>query len=177
MIKTDFYNDINAYLSSLDTNPNDLKSLEDIVDYNLKHDEGGMPGMHPAWPTGQDMLERCLTTHGIEDDIYHQALAFIRQKSREEGIDAALSSARRPLDGLLVPVYADGGVSCQLAAKAGYPMITIPAGLHEDGVVLYCAFVGSTANNDDQESPLVSVSSRPLAERTCWSSMAPPSKT
>lgn len=34
------------------------------------------------------------------------------------------------LDGLLVPLQADGGVACSVAPKAGYPMITIPIGVN-----------------------------------------------
>lgn len=40
------------------------------------------------------------------------------------------------LDGLLmlVPLQAEGGVACSLAAKAGYPMITIPVNVNDFGV-------------------------------------------
>lgn len=38
------------------------------------------------------------------------------------------------LDGLLVPLQADGGAACSVAAKAGYPMITIPVGVNDAGV-------------------------------------------
>jgi amidase len=74
---------------------------------------------HPAWPTGQDVFEHCVATKGIEDDTYRKALAYIRKKSREEGIDAALSNEGLPVDGLLVPIQAEGGVATQVAVKAG----------------------------------------------------------
>jgi amidase len=38
------------------------------------------------------------------------------------------------LDGLLVPLRAEGGVACSVAAKAGYPMITIPVSANDIGV-------------------------------------------
>lgn len=66
--------------------------------------------------------------------MYSKALDYIRRKSREEGIDAALQHEGNKLDGLLVPLQAEGGVACSVAAKAGYPMITIPVGINDIGV-------------------------------------------
>ncbi|KLJ09941.1 hypothetical protein EMPG_14637 [Blastomyces silverae] len=133
VVKTEFYNDLKTYLSNLAANPNHIRSLDDVVKYNATHaeKEGGRPGVHPAWPSGQDSFEMSLETEGVMDETYHDALAYIRRKSREEGIDAALSRSDdgRQLDGLLVPLQADSGVGCQVAAKAGYPMITIPVGI------------------------------------------------
>ncbi|EDN10015.1 predicted protein [Histoplasma mississippiense (nom. inval.)] len=132
VVKTEFYNDLKAYLGNLASNPNNISCLDDIVKYNERHaeTEGGRPGVHPAWPSGQDSFEMSLDTKGVMDDTYRHALAYIRRKSREEGIDAALSTKDgNQLDGLLVPLQADGGVACQVAAKAGYPMITIPVGI------------------------------------------------
>lgn len=121
MVKTEFYNEIKTYLASLVTNPNNIKSLEDIVDWNAKHSdiEGGKPNTHPAWPSGQDNFELSLAWKGRTDETYHKALEFIRQKSREDGIDAALRHPGGHLDGLLVPLQAENGASSQLAAKAG----------------------------------------------------------
>jgi len=119
----DFYNDLKAYLASLAENPMNLKSVEDIIELNKKHaeEEGGLLGLHGAWPTGQDTFDHVAETLGLEDEIYQSALKYIRQKSREEGIDAVLTSKGEPLDGILVRVQADSGVANQLAAKAGSP--------------------------------------------------------
>ncbi|EEP81511.1 predicted protein [Uncinocarpus reesii 1704] len=121
VVKTEFYNDIRTYLSNLAANPNEIKSLEDIVAYNKKNadKEGGFPGKHPCWPMGQDNFEKSVKSKGAMDDTYHRALEYIRKKSREEGIDAALSWKGSKLDGLLVPVQAERGVASQVAAKAG----------------------------------------------------------
>lgn len=121
-MKRDFYNDIKEYLSSLITNPNNIQGLEDIVTWNTRHSEteGGRPGSHSAWPSGQDNFEESLASKGVKDDTYYKALKYIRAKSREEGIDAALQlPGGSHLDGLLVPIQAEGGVACQVAAKAG----------------------------------------------------------
>lgn len=120
LVKTDFYNDIKAYLSTLTSNPNNIQSLEDIVTFNNRHTEteGGIPCTHPAWITGQDSFDKSLATRGVKDETYYRAVNFIRRKSGEERIDAALCHEGFDLDGLLVPVNADGGAACQVAAKA-----------------------------------------------------------
>jgi amidase len=178
VVKTEFYNHLKSYLARLTTNPHKIKTLEDVVAYNLKHtiEEGGIAGTHPAWPTGQDNFDRSLASKGAEDDTYQHALAFIRKKSREEGIDAALSGGGSQFDALLVPVQADGGVACQVAAKAGmvvfsavvlylltcvmlfegYPMITVPVGVDEDGKFLLSMSLGHVETDKvafDNEGP------------------------
>ena len=118
VVETEFYTELEKYLSSLTSNPEGIHSLEDVVAYNVKHTEheGGVAGTHPAWPTGQDSFEESMKSKGIKDQTYVDALSYVGRKAREEGIDAALGTK---LDGLLVPLQADGGVACQVAAKAG----------------------------------------------------------
>lgn len=130
VVKVDFYNNIAAYLSELDNTP--IRSLEDIVAFNYANDgtEGGNPwplGV-PAFYSGQDGFLASLETRGEMDETYYQALAFTQRSTREDGIDAALANAGHSLQALLVPT--DVGQSYQIAAQAGYPMITIPGGVH-----------------------------------------------
>lgn len=66
--------------------------------------------------------------------MYTKALEYTLPKSREEGIDAAMKHEGGKLDGLLVPLLAEGGVGCAVAAKGGYPMITIPVGVNDTDV-------------------------------------------
>ncbi|KAI0100849.1 amidase [Nemania sp. FL0031] len=151
VVKVDFYNDIKKYLAGLVVNPHNIRSLEDIIQYNIKHTEkeGGVPGTHPAWPTSQDSFDKSQAAMGIEDETYRSALEFIRRKTRDKGIDAALSYDGELLDGLLVPVQADDGVAMQIAAQAGYPMITIPVNVGDDGVPFGLAII-QTANREDK---------------------------
>ncbi|KAE8453926.1 hypothetical protein EG329_007702 [Mollisiaceae sp. DMI_Dod_QoI] len=130
VVKVDFYNDIKKYLTEL--NNTDIRSLEDIVEYNVRNvgSEGGFPNVHPAFPSGQDGFQASLATKGIMDETYWQALSFIHRTSREEGIDAALHNNGNRLDALIVP--SDVSQSCGIAAQAGYPMITLPAGINEN---------------------------------------------
>ncbi|KAF2749742.1 amidase signature enzyme [Sporormia fimetaria CBS 119925] len=136
VVKVEFYRSLKDYLASLDNNEYGILSLEDVMAYNTKHTnkEGGVPGTHPAWPTGQDNFDRCLEAKDEGEQVYQKALEYIQRKSRDEGIDAALKHENTELDGLLVPLQADGGVACSVAAKAGYPMITIPVGVDDKGV-------------------------------------------
>lgn len=136
VVRIEFYRDLKRYLGTLTQTGNNLNSLEDIVAYNEKHTahEGGIPETHPAWPTGQDNFEKCIHSKVWPEEFYTQALNYIRRKSREEGIDAALNFEGETLDGLLVPLQAEGGAACSVAAKAGYPMISIPVDVDGEGV-------------------------------------------
>lgn len=140
VVAVDFYNNIKAYLSEL--NNTSIKSLEDIVRFNYENDgsEGGYPypdeGGIPAFASGQDGFLASLATGGIRNETYWQALSFCQGNTRD-GIDWALKGGGRDipggkakLDGLLVPP--DVGQTYQIAAQAGYPMITIPAGVHSN---------------------------------------------
>ncbi|MCJ1473200.1 hypothetical protein MMC13_001851, partial [Lambiella insularis] len=130
VVKVDFYNNIASYLSELENT--DIKSLADLVQYNNDNlgSEGGAPGINPAFGSGQDGFLASLATGGIMNETYWQALEFCQQSTREGGIDAALNYFNNgtKLDALLVPP--DVGQTYQVAAQAGYPMITIPAGVN-----------------------------------------------
>lgn len=141
-VKVDFYNDIAQYLSGL--NNTGIRSLDDIVQYNIDNvgSEGGLPDVHPAFQSGQDGFNASLATKGIMDETYWQALAFCHRTTREEGIDAALFNNGTQLDALLVPP--DVGQTYQIAAQAGYPMITLPAGTSvETGMPYGLALMGT----------------------------------
>ncbi|KAK0710804.1 amidase signature domain-containing protein [Lasiosphaeris hirsuta] len=129
VVKVDFYNNIKSYLSELENT--NVKSLEDIVRYNYDNDgsEGGNPWPlgNPAFYSGQDSFLASLETLGIKDETYYQALNFTQSKTRK-GIDDALTFGGKRLSGLLVPP--DVGQSYQIAAQAGYPVVTLPVGVH-----------------------------------------------
>ncbi|MCJ1368406.1 hypothetical protein MMC16_007548 [Acarospora aff. strigata] len=128
VVKVDFYNDIKRYLAEL-TNTK-IKSLEDVVQYNIDNlgSEGGLPNVNPAFESGQDGFLASLETKGIMDETYYQALDFIQKSTREGGIDTALKYNGSQLAALLVPP--DVGQTYQIAAQAGYPMITLPVGVN-----------------------------------------------
>lgn len=134
-IKVDFYNNIKSYLAELENAS--MRSLEDIMEYNFRNSgsEGGYPNIHPAFASGQDRFKASFSSKGIKDETYWQALAYCQRSTREEGIDTALRYGGRVLDGLLVPSYVAQGI--QVAAQAGYPVITLPAGANRVSGVPY----------------------------------------
>ncbi|KAF2159131.1 hypothetical protein M409DRAFT_61084 [Zasmidium cellare ATCC 36951] len=141
-VKVDFYNDIKTYLAEL-TNT-DMHSLEDLVQYNIDNlgTEGGTPGIQPAWGSGQDQFLDSLATKGIMNSTYWEALSFCHRTTREDGIDAALAANGSAVDALLAPP--DNAQSYQIAAQAGYPVVTIPAWVHSlSGMPYGFSFMGT----------------------------------
>lgn len=150
-MKVDFYNNIKSYLAEL--NNTRIRSLEDIVAYNYDNDgsEGGNPwplGI-PAFYSGQDGFLASLETKGVMDQTYYEALGFCHTSTRERGIDAALAMGPdgTKLDALLVPP--DVGQTYQIAAQAGYPVLTIPAGVHSDTSMPFGLALMQTAWRED----------------------------
>lgn len=137
VVKVDFYNNIKTYLSELENT--EIKSLEDIVayNYNFTGTEGGYAGINPAFSSGQDSFLDSLAWGGEKNETYWQAVEFVQRTSRQEGIDYALNytdsatGENFKLDGLLVP--SGLSITYQQAAKAGYPMMTLPVGVQSNG--------------------------------------------
>lgn len=142
-VKVDFYNNIKSYLAEL-KNTN-MRSLEDLVKYNNDNagSEGGIPGVNPAFASGQDGFLASLATKGIMNETYWQALSYCQRTSREDGIDAALHYYNQNLTALLVPP--DFGPSYEIAGQAGYPVVTIPAGINEESKMPYGLALMGTA--------------------------------
>jgi amidase len=127
----EFKADLNAYLAGLGP-PAPVHSLAEIIDFNERHREQEMPCF------GQDILVKAQAKGPLTDQAYRDALAKNHRLARAEGIDAVL--AKHQLDALVAPttgpahltdpVYGDRdtGGSTTLAAVAGYPSLTVPAG-------------------------------------------------
>lgn len=140
------------YLSKLSNTP--IRTLADIVQYNDENrgSEGGHPYDIPAFPEGQPLFRDCVATKGIKTPEYHAALKHITSQCRENGIDAALKHTAEGgkevhLDALLFCDVKRGGI--QIAAQAGYPVITVPVGLDPDGMPLSIVLI-HTAWQDDK---------------------------
>lgn len=141
-IKIDFYNNLRSYLSELSNTS--IRSVDDVINFNNQHPyaEGAEPGLNPAFASGQDGLLASAATQGIMNETYFQALHFCQNRTRQ-GIDDALRPSQSvKLDALLVPP--DVGQTYQIAAQAGYPMVTIPAGVHsKSGMPFGLALMGT----------------------------------
>lgn len=137
VLLSEFHHSINEYLSN---SPASLpaKNLSELIEFNQ------------ATPRelvlfDQDIFEKSLASSAIDSDEYKHALRLIRDTAGENGIDALLS--KHNVDVLVAPsnspsflidgVYGDHspvgfiGIG-YLAAIAGYPHLTVPAGQVKD---------------------------------------------
>ncbi|MBP2112439.1 amidase family protein [Paenibacillus silagei] len=122
ILQYEFKPGLNRYLGSLPDSAA-VHSLQELIDFNQQHGE-------QALKYGQGTLE-WLNTSG--DDItkqeYLKQLHYSRSLAGKQGIDYALE--HYGLDALLFP----GDHGCEVAARAGYPLITVPAGYTYSGIV------------------------------------------
>ncbi len=109
-----------------------MHTIEDLIEFNKKHSKEEMPYFK------QELFLEAAATGSLKDKKYLDALNTNLRLSREEGIDAVMD--KHNLDALVSPTdspawmtdFVNGdhflGGSSQLAAVAGYPHITVPAG-------------------------------------------------
>jgi amidase len=123
--------DLNAYLATLGPNA-PVHSLKEVIEFNERERVKEMPYF------GQDMFIKAEAKGDLKSKEYLDALANNLRLARAEGIDATMDKFK--LDALVAPtappawvtdlVDGDnvGGGSSGMAAIAGYPDITVPAG-------------------------------------------------
>jgi len=108
-----------AYLATMPAPP--VRTLAELVAFNTAH-----AGLTLKY--GQALLEEALA---IDHVAGHAAYTALRARDRavagEHGIDAVL--AAYDVAALLVP----GASACGVAARAGYPSVTVPAGVRQHG--------------------------------------------
>jgi amidase len=141
----EFKADLNAYLARL---PGDfpVRSLADLIRFNDAHAAREMPLFD------QELLRQAQAKGTLDEAAYRDARATCLTATRSGGIDAVL--CEHGLDAIVTltsgpawlidPVNGDtdtGGCSTP-AAVAGYPHITVPAGLHR-GLPIGLSFFGT----------------------------------
>jgi len=121
VMRHEFKKGINDYLSALpDTIP--IHSLSELIAYNEKHADR-------ALKYGQDTLLWSEETSGtLTEQAYLDSKAQDIEYSRKQGIDYVLEQHK--LDALLIPGMYEG---TDIPGKAGYPLVTVPAGYIENG--------------------------------------------
>lgn len=139
----EFKADLAAYLAARPGAA--IRNVEDLIAFNSAHAASELPFF------GQEVLEAAAKKGPLTDKAYRDALAACREMTRAKGIDAAL--AKHKLDALVVltggPSHltdlvngdSDTGGSSSLAAVAGYPSITLPAGW-VNGLPVGISFIG-----------------------------------
>ena len=122
---------LNAYLAALGPRVQ-VRTLKDVIEFNESHREAELPWF------GQQILIKAEGKGPLTEKAYLDAVAACRKLARREGIDRVMDENR--LDAIIVPttgpahatdlLYGDRGTggSTTLAAVAGYPSITVPAG-------------------------------------------------
>ncbi|EIW74054.1 amidase signature enzyme [Coniophora puteana RWD-64-598 SS2] len=126
VMNTDFKIQVNAWFSSLLSNPTGVQSLEDLIMFDSNN-----PSLEePTNYTSQSEFIAAQATTGF-NATYYQALEFDHQMGREQGIDAALEMYS--LDALILPAP---GYTPTPAALAGYPIVTVPLGFYPDNVTI-----------------------------------------
>jgi len=128
----EFKTDLNRYLEELGPD-RPMKDLEEIIRFNEENASREMPFF------GQEIFLQAQEKGPLTDEDYLKALESMRTLSREEGLDRVM--AEKELDAILAPtggpawvtdlVNGDhfSGGSSSAAAIAGYPNVTVPAGL------------------------------------------------
>ncbi len=127
----DFKHDINEYLGKIKSKGYP-KNLKELIQFNNEHKNEVMPYF------GQELLLEAEQKGSLDCEEYKTALELCHRYSRKEGIDAVLNEYQ--LDAIIAPSggpswlidYINGdhftGGSSSIAAVAGYPNITVPAG-------------------------------------------------
>jgi amidase len=122
---------LNSYLKSRDGVL--VGTLQDVIEFNLRHEQEEMPYFR------QELLELAQATTGLDAEEYTAAVMTAQRLARVEGIDGAM--AEHNLDALAAPSGSPAwvidrisgdrflGACSQPAAVAGYPHVTVPAGL------------------------------------------------
>jgi amidase len=128
----EFKADLDAYLAGLGPDA-PVKSMAEVIAFNEAHADQVMPYF------GQERMLQAQAKGPLTEETYLKALATSKRLAGVEGIDQAL--AAQHLDTIVAPttgpawlidlVNGDhyGGSCTTPAAVAGYPHITVPAGL------------------------------------------------
>jgi amidase len=124
--------DLNKYLAGLAPEVA-VKNMADVIAFNLANADRELLYF------GQEHFERAVEKGGLDEMEYRKALTLTKRMAQGEGIDKAVETYK--LDAILAPTagpawttdlvngdHGSGG-SSSLAARAGYPNITVPMGL------------------------------------------------
>jgi amidase len=126
----EFKADLNKYLAEL--SPGGPRTLEALIAWNDAHKDQELHFF------GQELFIQAQAKGPLTDKAYLDALAKDRQMSRADGIDAVMEKYH--LDAIVAPtngpptpidlISGEGSTmsSSTIAAVAGYPSITVPAG-------------------------------------------------
>ena len=119
VLLAEFKAGIGTYLAGL--RGTTRRTLADLIAFNDEQCETELAFF------GQELFEVAEATTGLDDPEYHDARRRCLAVTRTNGIDRILAADR--LDAIVAPAYGDSSA----AAVAGYPSISVPTGLTDDG--------------------------------------------
>ncbi len=140
----EFKHDLNKYLSK--RGHSNMKTLNDLIQFNIENKSTVMPYF------GQEIFTRAQKKGDLNSAEYLEIKSRIDQIVRKNGIDRVMKEHQ--LDAIIAPTTSPAwtidlvngdhyiGGSSGLAAMAGYPNITVPAGYVEElpvGISFYGA--------------------------------------
>lgn len=124
VLRYEFKKYLNDYLANAAGSGAVVHSLKDVIAFNEEH-------APVALKYGQDKLIWCECTSGtLTEDEYRESKRKNSEMARTQGLDHVL--AEHQLDALL---FLGNEHGADLAARAGYPVITVPGGYAETGVI------------------------------------------
>lgn len=123
----EFKTDLKKYLAE---RRSPYKTLADLIKFNEDNSEKEMPLF------AQELFLQAEKKGDLNESAYVQTLRKLKLASQTNGIDAVV--AKDKLDAIVSPAV---GATWSLAAVAGYPYITVPAGFI-DGLPTGIAFFG-----------------------------------
>jgi amidase len=132
----EFKDALNAYLATLDPGAVESRTLADLIAFNKAHATQELPIF------GQEIFEMAEAHGTLTDPDYRKALATLERACdtdglatlfAQQGVEVLLSASNGPAE-RIDEVWGDrhdGGFSeiASAAAVAGYPSLTVPAGL------------------------------------------------
>lgn len=119
VLLTEFKVDIAAYLADL--RHTSMRTLADLIAFNDAHCEEELRFF------GQELFDVAEATTGLDDPAYRDARALCLEATRTRGIDRVMAESR--LDAIVAPAYVDSSAP----AVSGYPNISVPTGVTDDG--------------------------------------------
>lgn len=143
--------DIAAYMREYTDPGFPVRNLGDVVAFNRKHRDREMPWF------GQDILELGLEAESQDEAVYEALATKLHRLAREDGIDAVMRE--HGLDAIIAPANAPAtpidlvngdhhiGGSSTPSAVAGYPIVTVPAGLYA-GLPVGVNFLGGAFSEE-----------------------------
>ena len=99
-----------------------MRTLADLIAFNQAHCDAEMRYF------GQELFEIAESTTGLDDPAYIAARALCLDLTRTNGYDKLMADLK--LDAIASPIYSSGSNG---PAVAGYPIISVPTGVTEDG--------------------------------------------